>query len=207
MLIPLGSLDPVQAAPLTDAALTPYHAIKPSLPALVPGSTAVVIGAGGLGQMGIQLLRALTPARVVAVDKDAGRLARAHEIGAHEAVEAGDVDGVRRASGGGGADLVLDMVGSEATLTSAARMLRTEGRLVVIGLGLGTLPVNFFSIPYGAEVATSYWGTAPELIELVELARSGRVRMEVETFPLERAAEAYERLRRGEIAGRAVIVP
>ena len=66
--VPLGDLDPVTSVALTDAGLTPYHAIKPSLAKLVGGTTAVVIGAGGLGHVGIQLLRALTPSRIIAVD-------------------------------------------------------------------------------------------------------------------------------------------
>ena len=87
LLMPLGDLDPRDAAPLSDAALTPYHAIKRSLHLLVPGSTAVVIGVGGLGHMAVQILRALSPARVIAVDTSAEKLALAREVGADETVE------------------------------------------------------------------------------------------------------------------------
>ncbi|HEY7509262.1 MAG TPA: NAD(P)-dependent alcohol dehydrogenase [Vicinamibacteria bacterium] len=209
LLVPLGSLDPVPAAPLSDAALTPYHAIKPSLPALAPGSTAVVIGVGGLGQMAVQLLRALSPARVIAVDKDRGRLEAALGLGASAALASGSAtaDEIRAATSRLGAELVLDVVGSDDTLALGASVLRAEGRLALIGLAGGRLPFGFFGLPYGAQAATSYWGTIPELIELVALAHAGRIRLEVETFPLDRAAEAYERLRRGEIRGRAVVVP
>jgi alcohol dehydrogenase, propanol-preferring len=208
-LVPLGGLDPVQAAPLTDAGLTPYHAIKPSLDRLVPGSTAVVIGVGGLGHMAVQLLRALSAARIVAVDKDPTRLEAARALGADHAVVAGAgaADEIRRATGGVGAELVLDVVGSDDTLALGAKVLCAEGRLVILGLALGTLPVNYFALPYGAQVSTSYWGTLPELIELVALARDGRIRAQVEVVPLDQAARAYQRLRAGEIAGRAVIVP
>src|SRR5665811_2498894 len=82
LLLPLGDLDPRDAAPLTDAALTPYHAIKRSLHLLIPGSTAVVIGAGGLGHMAVQILRAISPARVIAVDISAEKLRLAREVGA-----------------------------------------------------------------------------------------------------------------------------
>ena len=99
------------------------------------------------------------------------------------------------------------MVGADATLAVAAKSLRAEGRLVIIGLAMGTLPVNFFAVPYGAEVATSYWGTTTELVELVALARAGKIHVDVETFTLDQAPEAYAKLRRGEIRGRAVIVP
>ena len=205
LLVPLGELDPVRAAPLADAALTPYHAIATARDRLHAGSVAVVIGAGGLGQMGIQLLRGTTGARVLAIDTDDRKREIARSLGA-EPVRA-DPDAIRRAAGGAGADVVFDMVGSDATLALGAAALRPEGRLVIIGLALGTLPVTFFGLPYGAEVATSYWGTLPELFELVALARAGRLRLDVETFPLADAAEVYARLARGEIRGRAVLVP
>jgi propanol-preferring alcohol dehydrogenase len=206
-LIPIGDLDPTQAAPLADAALTPYHAIAKSRDRLYPGSVAVVIGVGGLGQMGIQLLKATTGARVVAVDTDAKKLETARTLGADIVVRSDADASATILKQTGGADVVLDMVGSEATLALAAKSLRAEGRLVIIGLALGALPVSFFGLPYGAEVATSYWGTAPELIELISLARSGKIHVDVETYPLERAPEAYARLRRGEVRGRAVITP
>jgi propanol-preferring alcohol dehydrogenase len=206
-VVPLGDLDPVAAAPLADAALTPYHAIAKSRDRLAPGASAVVIGIGGLGQMAVQLLAATTGARIVAVDTDEKKLAVARSLGADAIVrvDGNAADAIERA--GGRADVVLDMVGSDATLALGAAVLRAEGRLVVIGLAGGSVPASFFGLPYGAEVATSYWGTAPELIELVALARAGRIRMEIERFPLDRALEVYAKLRRGEIRGRAVIVP
>jgi propanol-preferring alcohol dehydrogenase len=208
-VVPIGELDPIQAAPLADAALTPYHAIAKSRDRLRPGSTAVVIGVGGLGQMGVQLVKATTAARVVAVDTDDGKLEMARKLGADVVVRSDGAAGdtIRNATGGVGADVVLDMVGAEATLALGAKALRAEGRLVIIGLAMGTLPVNFFALPYGAEVATSYWGTITELMELVALARAGTIRVDVEKFSLDRAPEVYTRLRRGEIRGRAVIVP
>jgi propanol-preferring alcohol dehydrogenase len=208
-LVPLGDLDPVRAAPLADAALTPYHAIASARDQLLPGATAVVIGAGGLGQMGVQLLKATTGARVIALDTDERKLEAAKALGADLVVRSDPAasGSVRAATRGIGADVVLDMVGSDATLALGAKLLRSEGLLVIIGLANGTLPVTFFGLPYGARVATSYWGTAPELLEIVELARTNTIRLEVETFPLSRALEAYAQLRRGEIKGRAVIVP
>jgi propanol-preferring alcohol dehydrogenase len=208
-LVPLGDLDPVKAAPLADAALTPYHAIAKSRERLQPGATAVVIGVGGLGQMGIQLLKTTTAARVIALDTDERKLELARQLGADVVLrsDAGTVDAIRQATGGVGAEVVLDMVGADATLAVGAKALRAEGRLVIIGLAMGTLPVNFFALPYGADIATSYWGTVTELIELVALAHSGKVHVDVEAFPLDQAPEVYARLRRGEIRGRAVVVP
>jgi propanol-preferring alcohol dehydrogenase len=209
LLVPLGDLDPVKAAPLADAALTPYHAISKSRERLHPGATAVVIGCGGLGQMGIQLLEATTGARVIAIDNSELKLEVARTLGADVVLrsDAGAAEAIRKATSGIGAELVLDMVGSNETLALGAKALRAEGRLVIVGLAMGALPVNFFALPYGAEVATSYWGTVTELLEVVGLARSGKIRMDVESFPLAQAPQVYEKLRRGEIRGRAVIVP
>ncbi|NDZ88825.1 alcohol dehydrogenase catalytic domain-containing protein, partial [Streptomyces sp. SID10115] len=109
-LVPLDGLDPVTAVPLTDAGLTPYHAVKTSLPKLTPGSTAVVIGTGGLGHVAIQLLRALTPARVIALDVTEEKLTLAREVGAHETVlsDAAAAGRVRELTGGLGAQAVFD---------------------------------------------------------------------------------------------------
>ncbi|WP_224242002.1 NAD(P)-dependent alcohol dehydrogenase [Hyalangium gracile] len=209
LLVPLGSLDPRDWAPLVDAALTPYHAIKRALPQLVPGSTAVVIGVGGLGQMAVQLLRAVSPARVIAVDTSAEKLARAKDLGADATVRSDDrpVEQIRELTRGLGAELVLDIVGVDSTLQLAAGVARTRGQLAVIGLGGGVLPFNFFSIPQECQVVAPYWGTLPELMEVLELAHAGRIRMTVERFPLEQAAEAYKRMREGTLKGRAIITP
>lgn len=209
LLLPLGDLDPREAAPLTDAALTPYHAIKRSLHKLVPGSSTVVIGAGGLGHMAIQLLSALVPTRIVAVDVSPEKLALAREVGADVAVQAGEdaAAQVREATRGRGAELVLDLVGSDDTIALGAQVGRFEGDLALVGLAGGTFPLSFFSQPYEQAVATTYWGSAIELHEVLELARGGHIHAHVERFELDRVAEAYDRLRRGEIDGRAVVCP
>ena len=116
-LIPLGTLDPREAAPLSDAALTSYHAVKRSLHLLGPGSTAVVIGAGGLGQMAIQILRVLSGATtIIAVDTSADKLKIAKDMGADEVLLSGDaaVTRIKDMTRGQGAELVLDMVGVES---------------------------------------------------------------------------------------------
>lgn len=209
LLLPLGDLDPVLAAPLTDAALTPYHAIKRSLPLLVPGSTVVVIGAGGLGHLAVQLLRTLTPSRVVVVDVSEDKRRQALELGADVALEpADDVEArVRADTAGLGAELVLDLVGSDATLALATRVARVRGHLTVVGIAGGTLPFSFFGVPYECSVASTYWGTYTELAEVLALAAAGRIRAEVETFPLTHALDAYDRMRAGTLNGRAVITP
>ena len=209
-LVPLGALDPREAAPLTDAALTSYHAIKRSLHLLGAGSTAVVIGAGGLGQMAIQLLRALSAAvTIVAVDTASSKLETAKHLGAHEGLLSGDeaVKRVKDITHGQGANLVIDMVGANSTLQMAAQVARTLGHLTIVGLGGGALPVNFSSPPHECSVASPYWGSITELIEVVALAQAGKIRMLVEHFPLEQATKVYQLLHDGKIKGRAVITP
>ena len=141
-LIPLGDLDPREAAPLTDAGLTSYHAVKRSVHLLGPGSTAVVIGAGGLGQMAIQVLKALASATtVVAVDTSEDKLKIAKNMGADEVLISGD-DAVKRIKDitkGQGAELVLDLVGVNPTLTMAAQVSRVLGHLTIVGLGNAAL--------------------------------------------------------------------
>ena len=209
-LVPLNGLDPVQAAPLTDAGLTPYHAIGRSLPKLVPGSTAVVIGVGGLGHLAVQLLRALTPAEVVALDVREEKLELAHGVGAHATLLCDDraAARIRELTGGTGAEVVLDFVGAEATLAVAAASVAVEGDVTVVGIGGGTLAVGFGGgLPFEVCASFPYWGSRPELMEVVELARQGRVSSHVETFTLDEAPTAYERLHAGEIKGRAVVLP
>jgi alcohol dehydrogenase, propanol-preferring len=208
-LVPLGDLDPVEAAPLTDAGLTPYHAIKRSLPLLTAGSTAVVIGAGGLGHLAVQILKATSAAQVVAVDLKQEALDLATSVGADHAVPSdGDAAAaIRDLSGGKGADLALDFVGVDPTIALAAQVTRSLGHATIVGIGGGTYPFGFFSLPYEVSLATTYWGTIPELSEVLDLARRGLISAHVERYPLADALTAYEKLHAGEVEGRAVIVP
>ena len=208
-LCPLGDLDPRQAAPLTDAGLTTYHAVKRSLSLLRPGSTVVVIGAGGLGQMAIQIVKALSPARVVAVDLLTDKLAAASSLGADATVVADDraAEQVRDLTGGAGAELVLDIVGSDATLQLAVGVARRLGHLTLVGIAGGSLSFSYLGVPTELSVASIFYGSIPELAEVATLAQAGKIRPQVELFPFDQAAEVYHRLREGKIHGRAVITP
>lgn len=208
-LVPLGDLDPVAHVSLTDAGLTPYHAIKLALPKLVPGSVAVVIGAGGLGHVGIQILRAMTSATVVALDVNEDKLQLAKDVGAHHAFLSDDaaVAAVKDLTGGRGAHAVFDFVGIQPTMTLGQAMIRVEGEQVLVGVGSGSLPVGMLDKPYEATVRSPYWGYRSELFEVLELARSGAIHVETEVFSLDDAPRAYKKLHAGELRGRAVIVP
>jgi propanol-preferring alcohol dehydrogenase len=208
-LVPIDGLDPVATVPLTDAGLTPYHAIKRSLPKLVPGSTAVVIGTGGLGHVAIQLLRAMTAARVIALDVSEDKLALARTVGAHEAVlsDAQAAAKVRELTGGRGAQAVFDFVGVEPTVKTAGAVAAVEADVTIVGIGGAGLPVGFGHLPFEVSVSAPYWGSRGELFEVLDLARAGAVSVHTETFSLDEAPLAYERLHEGKINGRAVILP
>jgi propanol-preferring alcohol dehydrogenase len=208
-VVPLESLSPVEAAPLTDAGLTPYHAIKRSLPLLGAGSFAVVIGAGGLGHMAVQILTACTPATIIAVDTRAQALVSAGEAGAEYSVLMGDTADVEISghTRGRGADVVIDIVGTNETLALAAAVARQLGHVTLVGLAGGTLPFGFFSPQYEVSVASTYWGSLPELMEVLALGERGAIRAQVQQFSLDDAPRAYELLAAGSVHGRAVIVP
>jgi propanol-preferring alcohol dehydrogenase len=209
-LVPIpDGLDPVQAAPLTDAGLTPYHAVRRSQQKLGPTSTAVVIGVGGLGHMAVQILRATSSARVVAVDvRDTAR-ALALQYGADLSLSPGPdlAQQIREFTAGVGADLVIDCVGSDDTLAAAAACARQLGDITIVGIAGGTLPVSFFGVPYEVSVQTTYWGNRRELVEVLDLASRGLLTAETTLYTLDDAAQAYRDLAHGTFNGRAVVVP
>jgi len=206
-LVPIGDLDPVVAAPLTDAGITTYSAIKPALPSIWPGSTAVVIGIGGLGLYAVQFLRQLTGARVVAVDRAEARRTLAREYGADEVVCPGAADQVRELTRGVGAAFVIDCVGVDATLAMAVSVLAWRGRLAMVGAGGGSVPFDFFKVPPGAQLATSLNGGSIALMEVVDMAALGRLKVLVDRYPLSAAKTAYDDFQHGRLVGRAVLMP
>ncbi len=209
-LVPLpDGLDPVDAAPLTDAGLTTYHAIKQQLHRLPPGATAVVIGIGGLGSFAVQILRALSAARVIAVDIAPDRLPAALRLGAHHALAATENPSaaISEITHGRGADLVLDIVGTDDTLSLAASAVAIRGHITVVGIGPGSFPMGYVHVPRGVSASTVFWGTIPDLAEVVALAGAGAIRSDTERFTMQQAPLAYGRLRDGTLNGRAVIVP
>lgn len=208
-LVPVPGMDAAAVVSLTDAGLTPYHAIRAELDLLGPGSSAVVIGAGGLGHVAVQILDALTSTTIIAVDTSEQKRDLALKVGAHHALVSDDTTtaAILDLTRGVGADVVLDIVGSDATLTIARECVRVNGSIVIVGIGGGLLPAGFFSTPFGVRVRNPYWGTRDELAEVIALARAGRLEVTVETFSLEDGPRAYERLHEGSLLGRAVIVP
>ncbi len=168
-----------------------------------------MIGVGGLGHVAVQILKATTAARVVAVDTKAGPLELAVSLGADVAILAGDdvAHDVRRATGNGGADLVLDCVGSTDTLALAAASARSMGDITLIGVAGGMLPFRFGVPANEVAVRSVYWGSRAELVEVLALAARGLLSVQATAYPLERAIDAYRALAAGEVLGRAVVVP
>lgn len=208
-LVPLHDLDPVANVSLTDAGLTPYHAIKKSIPKLTAGSTALVIGVGGLGHVAVQILRQLTGSTVIATDLTEAKLELALRHGAHHAIQSDHeaIATIRTLAGPAGVQSVFDFVGSQSTVTTAAAVVGAEGDVSIIGIGGGKLPVGFQTTAFDVDVRSPYWGSRSELIEVFAMARRGQLQVEVETFTLDEAAEAYDKLARGQINGRAVVIP
>jgi propanol-preferring alcohol dehydrogenase len=202
-LVPADGIDPVHAAPLTDAALTAFHAIRPHLGALVPDAPVLVVGAGGLGHFAVQLLVAHGIAPVVVDPKPEAR-GLAGELGASRTV----ADLADLAAAPDRFDLVLDLVGAQSTMDVAATLVATGGDLVVIGSAGGVLSVGKgVGLPQGWSVSAPFWGPSEDLETVVELARTGRLTAHTQTFGLEDVLTAYELLRAGSIEGRAVVVP
>jgi propanol-preferring alcohol dehydrogenase len=207
-LVPLSGLDPVVAAPLTDAGLTPYHAVRLALPRMHPGSTAVVIGVGGLGHFGIQCARELSAARIVAIDVSEAKRDLALELGAALALDPASDDVADAVHDGGeGAMAVFDFVGSDATLAMAAASVGRQGVVVLVGLAGGALPYSFMGMPGESVVMGSTWGTRTELEEVISLAAEQRLSFHVEQHDLSVINDVFRRLEAGEVIGRAVLVP
>jgi propanol-preferring alcohol dehydrogenase len=207
-LAPLGELDPVLAAPLTCAGVTSYRVIRRSLSWLGPGSKAVVIGIGGLGHLAVQILRAITPATVIAVDAKPAALALASSLGAHHTVAAGpDAAGaLTDLTGGRGVDATFDLVGSEATLRLAFDAARAGGRIMLVGYGMGSVPYGMGVTNSEVELSTVFSGSRSDLHDVIALARDGLLEPTVATFPFEEIPQAIQALEDGALEGRAVIV-
>jgi NAD+-dependent secondary alcohol dehydrogenase Adh1 len=202
--LPAG-VEPSEVAPHADAGLTAYHAVRRVAHLLAPGTTAAVIGVGGVGHIAVQLVRELGAGRIVAVDTDERRRRLAGELGADVAVD--DAATVREATGGRGADVVFDFVGTDQTHADALSMLTRGGTLSIIGYG-GTLslPTNALVVNEHAVVANLV-GTWIDLWEILQLHAAGRITLKTETHPLEQVNEVLAKLQDGEVTGRAVLVP
>ncbi|WP_020573731.1 NAD(P)-dependent alcohol dehydrogenase [Actinopolymorpha alba] len=204
------SLEPVHVAALADAGLTAYHAVRKAVPLLYPGTHAVVIGAGGLGHIGIQCLLAITAAEVTVVDRSEAALSLAKESGAHHLVNAMTEDplvAIRHLTHGAGAHVVLDFVGEGGTETQGVAMLRRAGSYFVIGYG-GSVSIPTIDIIYSEiNLIGNLVGTYNDLDELMTLVAHGKVRLHTQTYPLDAVNHAIADLEAGRLPGRGILVP
>ena len=203
------SLEPADVAALADAGLTAYHAAAKAARRLRPGDRCVVIGAGGLGHIGIQVLGALTAAEIVVVDRNPDAVDLAVSVGADHGVlaDGGHVDRVRELTGGHGAEAVIDFVGEGGSTGYGIGMLRRAGDYHVVGYGenidVPTIDVISAEINFIGNLVGSY----NDLCELMVLAARGRVRLHTAKYSLDRFQDALDDLDGGRIRGRAILVP
>ncbi len=209
-LIALHAIDPVVAGVMTDAGATSYHAVRRVLSKLTPGSTVVVIGVGGLGSFAVQYLRALSSARVIAIDSNIRRREYAVELGAHEAIAGVDDTTPRQLRtlvGGRGAHAVLDFVGIDATIALGVSITRPTGSFGLVGAGGGSLRGDWTNhLPKGGEVFTFQGPTISDTREAIAMVEQGLVRIDADRFSMNEIADAYQALDGGTLKGRAVIV-
>lgn len=201
-------LQPVEIAPIADAGLAAYRAAKRATRRLRPGDTVAVIGIGGLGHIAIQVLHALSPATVIALDRSPAALDLARELQVEHLITASDqaVEEVRELSNGG-VNAVLDFVGEHETPAQAIAMLAPGGTYYVVGYG-GDLNVPLADLLVRElSIVTNLVGSHSELEELITLAATQQVRLETSTYPLNEINQALDHLSHGELRGRAVITP
>jgi NAD+-dependent secondary alcohol dehydrogenase Adh1 len=200
---------PQDVAALADAGITAYHAVRKAIPLLYPGTTCVVIGAGGLGHIGVQCLAALTATRIIVVDRNPDALKLAEQLGAQHTVVADGrhVDAVKDLTGGNGAEVVLDFVAEQGAEMDGWNMTAAGGSYFVIGYG-GQLEIPTLDIiSTERNIIGNIVGTYNELAELMALAQAGKVTLHTRTYPLDAAVEALADLDAGRVRGRAILVP
>lgn len=194
-LVPLGDLEPRDAAPLCDAGLTPYHAIARSLPRLRPDAIVAVIGVGGLGHMAVQMLRALCAARIIAFDVDDEKLRHARTFGADDTLRNDDtaILAFRDLTHGAPADVVLDFVGVQASIDVGRKIVRPDGDLTIVGLGGGAVRVAQQSVPWGVRTSMPFYGTSRNC---AKSSRSRSVVVSARTLPGSRSTRCPAHMRR-----------
>ena len=216
LLTSSSSIRPEELAPLTDAGLTPYRAIKKIRHLLGPGKTIAIFGIGGLGSYAIQYAKTLgQSSTVIALDRNEERLKLAEKFGADYVVNVSNSQNIRseilsRITEGRrtGVDVVIDCVGAGTTVEDSCRILNKGGSLVVVGLFGSQIKIPLVrAVLQEYQVYGSLWGNYNELCEVIELAKAGKIKHNIQKFPLSEINEAIQLLKNGEIVGRGVIIP
>jgi NAD+-dependent secondary alcohol dehydrogenase Adh1 len=203
------SLAPKDIAALADAGLTAYHAVKKAAAILYPGTKTVVIGAGGLGHIGIQCLKALTPTEIIVVDRSPAALELTRSWGADHTVlvDGSQVAKVKEITDGQGAEAIIDFVGEGGAIEDGVAMLRRAGSYYVIGYG-GKLNVPTIDI-ISTEInfIGNLVGTYNDLAELMVLTAQGKVTLHTAMYSLDAALDAIHALDSGKLRGRGILIP
>jgi NAD+-dependent secondary alcohol dehydrogenase Adh1 len=204
-----AGMDPKDIAALADAGLTAIHAVKKAVPVLESGTRAVVIGAGGLGHIGIQCLRAMTPTEIIVVDPSEPALALARELGADHTiqVDGGHVDKVRELTDGRGAEAIIDFVGEKGAIEDGIEMVQDGGFYYVIGYGENINVPTIDVISREISFIGNLVGTYNDLRELMTLTAQGKVSLHTTTYPLDAINDAMADLDGGRLQGRGILVP
>jgi NAD+-dependent secondary alcohol dehydrogenase Adh1 len=206
---PAHPMEPKDIAALADAGLTAIHAVKKAVSVLTPGTRAVVIGAGGLGHIGIQCLKAMTAAEIIVIDPSERALALAGEMGADQTVKVDGthVDTVREMTDGLGAEAIIDFVGERGAIEDGIAMVRDGGFYYVIGYGenidIPTIDVISREISFIGNLV----GTYADLEELMILTAQGKVTLHTSTYPLDAINDAMADLDGGRLQGRGILIP
>ena len=203
------SLEPADVAALADAGLTAYHAVAKAARRLHPGDRAVLIGAGGLGHIGVQVMAALSPAEIVVVDRNPDAVKLALDIGAHHGVVAdGDhVEEVLELTGGVGAEQVIDFVGEGGSTAQGLAMTRRAGDYHVVGYGENVDVPTIDLISAEINIIGNLVGSYDDLVALMSLAAQQKVTLHTAQYPLDDFARAIDDLSAGRVRGRAILVP
>jgi NAD+-dependent secondary alcohol dehydrogenase Adh1 len=200
---------PEDIAALADAGLTAYHAVRKAAPELYPGAKVVVIGAGGLGHIGIQCLKALTPADIIVVDRSQEALALARRWGADYTVMADgkQATSVKELTDGQGAEAIIDFVGEGDALDQGVAMLKRSGNYYIVGYGglltVPTMKITATEINFIGNLV----GTYNDLVELMTLVAQSKITLHTTTYPLAAANDAFNDLASGNVRGRAILIP
>jgi len=209
-VVKLGpGLEPKDIAALADAGLTAIHAVKKAIPVLGAGTRVVVIGAGGLGHIGIQCLKAYTPAEVIAVDPSEQALALAGEMGADRTVKVDGthVDTVKELTDGAGAEAIIDFVGEKGAIEDGIEMIQDGGFYYVIGYGENVNVPTIDIISREISFIGNLVGTYTDLQDLMTLTAQGKVGLHTTTYPLDAINDAMADLDGGRLQGRGILIP
>ena len=203
------SLEPSDVAALADAGLTAYHAAAKAAARLRAGDRCVIIGAGGLGHIGIQVLHAITAAQLIVVDRNPEAVKLALTIGADDAVTADgtQLQQVLELTDGKGAEVVIDFVGEGGSTTEGLTMTRQGGDYLIVGYGENINIPTIDLISNEINIIGNLVGSYNDLVELMALTAQGKVRLHTTKYPLNNYQTAIDDLTNGRVRGRAILIP